>query len=150
MFGVCPSVMALLKHRLSAHLHIYTHTMNSDVTDRMSERCVKRAFWLLVSLALLDLCFAGPRPSHREPQRHHKPGTWGHNNPILNDQGQQRIHFPSLSDLSVQRIYIPSLGDLDTQRIEIPLLDDGQVTQVNVLRLLKSWISCFRVSNLAD
>ncbi|KAB5579059.1 hypothetical protein PHYPO_G00190370 [Pangasianodon hypophthalmus] len=100
----------------------------------MSESCVKQAFWLLISFTLLDLCFAGPRPSHRTPQRRHDPGTWVHNNPILNDQGQQRIHFPSLSDSGVQRIQIPSLSDLDTQRIEIPLLDDGQVTQVKVLR----------------
>lgn len=124
----------------SVHTHTHARTVSSDTTNRMSQRCVKRAFWLLVSFALLDLCFAGPRPS----QRHHEPGTWVHNNPILNDQGQQRIHFPSLSDSSFQRIQIPSLSDLNTQKIEIPLLDDGQWSQVKALRL-NSWIYGFRV-----
>lgn len=101
----------------------------------MSKTNVKRVLWLLISFALLDLCFAGPRPSHRKPQRHREPWTQMQNNPVLNNQGQQRVQFPSLSDWGGQRIEIPSLSDLDTQRIEIPLLDDGEVMQVKVLRL---------------
>lgn len=141
-----------LKHvdsRLLIYTHTHTHTISSNTTKRMSERrSGKGAFWLLVSFALLDLCFAGPRPFHRKPQRtSHEPGTRLHNKLVLNDQGQQRIHFPSLSDSGVQRIQIPSLSDLDTQRVEIPLLDDGQVTQ---FKSFKAWLSCFRVSNGVD